>query len=86
MKAKPLKKEQYGIFLSSTDDPAVRKYRLAARSIIEGAEFRDRWYAVEMSKFTPGTASSLNECRDLVSTCAVYVGIMGPFYGSVNEE
>ncbi|MBL8163207.1 MAG: DUF4062 domain-containing protein [Anaerolineae bacterium] len=79
-------KQQYGIFLSSTNDPEVRKYRLAAREVIEEEEFRDKWYAVEMDKFTPSGSTSLEECKNLVLSCSVYIGILGPFYGSVNDE
>jgi hypothetical protein len=81
----PLPKTQYGVFLSSTNDPHVRSYRLAAREVFEEEEFHTRWYAREMDEFTASGASSLEECRRLVLECAIYIGILGPFYGSVND-
>ena len=78
--------QQYQIFFSSTNDPEVAKYRRSARAIIESDEFRDKWIAVEMDYFTPSTSSSSQRCRDLVLSCPVYVGILGPFYGSVDKQ
>lgn len=86
MNKQPYIKQQCGIFLSSTNDPQVRKYRLAAKDVIEEEEFREKWYAVEMDTFTPSGSSSLDECRNLVMSCLIYIGILGPFYGSVNTE
>lgn len=86
MTSDPLIRRQHGLFLSSTNDPIVRAYRLAARAIIEDDEFSDRWYAIEMSEFPPSGKSSLAECERLVKQCSVYIGILGPFYGSVNED
>lgn len=79
-------KKQYGVFLSSTNDPLVRAYRLAAREVIEEEEFQEYWYVVEMDQFSPSTDSSLDTCRRLVLSCAVYIGLLGPFYGSVNDD
>ena len=76
----------FGIFLSSTNDPIVQKYRMAARSIIESPEFSHRYVAQEMSKFPPSSKTSLTECERYVTSCHVYVGILGPFYGSLNQE
>lgn len=77
---------QYGVFLSSTNDPEVQKYRLAAKAIIESEKFRYRWIPIEMDEFTPSTSLSLERCRALVLSCHVYISILGPFYGTLNEE
>lgn len=86
MKNQPLIKKQYGVFLSSTDDPSVREYRIAAREVIAEKEFREHWYAVDMSEFAPSSLSSVHECRKHVLSCSVYIGMMGPFYGSVSSD
>ena len=86
MAESPKQKTQYGIFLSSTDDPVVREYRLAARDLIQEPEFREKWFAVEMSTFVPGTPPPLQTCRNEVLSCSVYIGILGPIYGTVIDE
>lgn len=75
-----------GILLSSTNDPEVRKYRMAAKEVINEEEFRDKWYAREMDEFPASSSSALQACQEFVLECSVYIGILGPFYGSVNTS
>jgi len=76
---------RYGIFLSSTNDRFVREYRLAAKFLIE-SEFKDLWYVVEMDEFKPDNPPPLDVCEKYVKECHIYIGIYGPFYGSINYK
>ena len=76
---------QNGIFLGSTNDSVTKGYRQAARAIIE-QEFADEWYPVEMDAFRPDTPPPAQTCKQKVLSCATYVGILGPFYGSICDE
>jgi hypothetical protein len=78
-------KQQYGIFLSSTNDPRVREYRLAAKNIILDKEFQGKWFPVEMDDFTPDIQPPLKFCEEKVLQCIVYIVLLGPFYGSINK-
>ncbi len=86
MSTLPIIERRQRIFLSSTDDVGTREYRLAAKEIIENKEFNKKWIAVEMSGFVPNTQSSLEECKEKVLSCSVYVGLFGPFYGSIADS
>ena len=39
-----------------------------------------------MSEFTARTSPPIEECNRQVLDCAVYLGLLGPFYGSMNEQ
>ncbi len=83
MAERPVPRFQFGIFLSSTNDPVVKPFRLAAREVIESDEFSDRWYAEEMSDFAVDRSAPADICKAKVLDCAVYIGIVGPIYGSI---
>ena len=85
MNAHPIH-SQFGVFLSSTNQSSVQAYRHAARDVLKTKEFAHLWKPIEMDGFSPNDSPSVDECKRLVEQCAVYVGILGPFYGSVIKE
>jgi tetratricopeptide (TPR) repeat protein len=86
MTIRPVQQTREGVFLSSTSDPVVKEYRRVARQVIEDDEFRDKWYVVEMGDFTAAKLPPAEVCRRKVLECAVYVGILGPIYGSICQS
>lgn len=77
---------RFPIFLSSTNDEETKKYRIRAREIIESDEFNRLWYVKDIDAMRAKGHPPLEECRQQVEKSSVYVGLFGPFYGSVNKE
>lgn len=86
MTTQPKRQTREGVFLSSTSDPVVKEYRRAARQVIEDDAFRERWYVVEMGDFTADKHPPADVCKRNVLDCAVYIGILGPIYGSICQS
>src|SRR5262249_37771231 len=57
-----------------------------ARQVIEDDEFHERWYVVEMGDFTADKRPPADVCMRKVLDCAVYIGILGPIYGSICQS
>src|SRR5690242_1375619 len=80
----PEERRTRGIYLSSTDDSVMKKYRHAAREVVN-REFGRRWYAVEMSELSPDRLPTPEYCKRKVLSCEAFIGIIGPIYGTICE-
>jgi len=71
---------QETVFISSVSH-GMEPYRAAVRSAVEGL---DGYHCVNMENFGARDSSSYSTCLAKVAECTLFVGIVGPGYGSIH--
>ena len=72
----------YKVFISSTNDEAMKEFRKAAESaVIDVGQV-----PVGMERFEAGTVRPITKINEEIDSCQILLCLLGPRYGSICPE